>query len=89
MFCGYHVRVYSTITGPTDGVDRVEFSVWIFLHANTVLNFEKHNQFQNEGLNLVLYLALVPYNILAPPKCTQHDVSLLLLRPLALLLLVV
>ena len=27
------VCVGSTITGPTDGLDRVEFSVWIFLRA--------------------------------------------------------
>ena len=51
--------MYSTLTGPTDGVDRVELSVWIFMRANTVLNFEKHNQLQNEGLNLVLNLVLV------------------------------
>ena len=52
-------HVGSTITGPTDGVDRVDFSVWIFLHANTVLDFEKHNLSTNEGLHLALNPVIV------------------------------
>ena len=59
MFCGYHILVYSTITGPTDGVDRVKFSVWYGFFNTAREVFGKHTQLQNEGLHLALNLVPV------------------------------